>query len=233
MNALDHHDQAPPALAAIAHQIRSPLTAALLCAGQLDQPHASGDRAALVERLQQCLLRIDAQLRDMLLLVGTRLPIIDRPTLLGFASALLQALAERHDLARIRLRVRPADRDHNLQCATSMLVGALDNLVENALQAGANRVDIDIALRRGHVHIRIADDGPGIDPAVLERLGELFVTTKAGGTGLGIPVAASIAAAHHGRFRIGNRRRGGAVAAFLLPCSPQPVAAWPRHEVCA
>jgi signal transduction histidine kinase len=66
------------------------------------------------------------------------------------------------------------------------------------------------------VKIRIADDGPGLSPEVLERLFEPFVSTKDTGIGLGLSICQRIVESHDGRITAGNRRGGGAEFTIFL-----------------
>ena len=57
---------------------------------------------------------------------------------------------------------------------------ALGNLIENAVDFAANRVDIEATWDGEMVHMTITDDGAGFDPVILARLGEPYVTSRAG-----------------------------------------------------
>jgi signal transduction histidine kinase len=69
------------------------------------------------------------------------------------------------------------------------------------------------------VKLRIADDGPGLSPEVLERVFEPFVSTKDTGIGLGLSICRQIVESHDGRIVAGNRRGGGAEFTVYLPRS--------------
>jgi signal transduction histidine kinase len=95
------------------------------------------------------------------------------------------------------------------------------NLIANARQAlpdgGTVRVDV-----RGDGDCAVAsvvDDGPGIEPVVLERIFEPFFTTKraTGGTGLGLSVSLGIAEAHGGTITAESERGRGATFTLRLP----------------
>ncbi len=102
------------------------------------------------------------------------------------------------------------------------LIRAVRNLVENALRhAGAADVRVS---RRGDVWAVIIEDrGPGIPTAELERVKEPLVrletsrSKETGGHGLGLSIASSIAAAHGGALRLSNRKGGGLRAVLSLP----------------
>jgi signal transduction histidine kinase len=68
--------------------------------------------------------------------------------------------------------------------------------------------------------IEVADSGPGIPAAELERVREAFYSTRRGGTGLGLAIADRVVTAHGGTLRLANRPEGGLVARVTLPGAP-------------
>ena len=66
----------------------------------------------------------------------------------------------------------------------------------------------------------MSDSGSGIEPKVLERLGEPFFTTKATGTGLGLAVVTAVVRAHHGDLSLRSRLGRGTCALLSLPLIP-------------
>jgi two-component system sensor kinase FixL len=69
----------------------------------------------------------------------------------------------------------------------------------------------------GYVHFSVHDRGTGIDPAVMDRLFEPFVTTKREGLGLGLSISRTIVTAHGGQLWAENNADGGATLHCLLP----------------
>ncbi|WP_347488800.1 PAS domain S-box protein [Desulfoscipio sp. XC116] len=78
------------------------------------------------------------------------------------------------------------------------------NLVRNGLEAmpAEGRVAISTAVAGGEVILAVQDNGCGIEPAVLDKLGTPFFTTKDNGTGLGLAVCYSIAARHNASIAV-------------------------------
>ena len=74
------------------------------------------------------------------------------------------------------------------------------------------------------VELCIADDGPGIDPEMLGRLFEPYVTTKTKGTGLGLAIVKKIIEEHGGIIRADNGERGACITARLpaMHGTPRP-----------
>jgi two-component system C4-dicarboxylate transport sensor histidine kinase DctB len=99
----------------------------------------------------------------------------------------------------------------------------LVNLIANALDAVADvkapAIDIEVRAAQDTVRIRIADNGPGIPPEVIERIFDPFMTTKpiGKGLGLGLSITYGIVQDFHGRMHAENRAGGGAELIVELP----------------
>jgi signal transduction histidine kinase len=105
-----------------------------------------------------------------------------------------------------------------------LLRQAVSNLARNALeacvQAGtAPEVQIHGRMDAEHRSVRVAvsDNGPGIDPAVRDRIFRPFFTTKRDGTGLGLALVQKIVVTHNGRVAVHAAPGGGALLEIVLP----------------
>ncbi len=113
------------------------------------------------------------------------------------------------------------------------LIQAFLNVAKNAVEAVAGQADGEVTMvtcyrpgvrfrsaggetARAQLEVRIADNGPGLHPDVADRLFEAFATTKAGGMGLGLTVAADIIARHDGRIEV-EAAPGRTAIKILLP----------------
>lgn len=96
---------------------------------------------------------------------------------------------------------------------------ALLNLLLNAIQASPDGAAIDVTTRAAGrmVEAAIRDRGAGLDAAAAEAMFAPFATTKAGGTGLGLPLARRIMEAHGGGVTLAPAAGGGMVATLRLP----------------
>ena len=74
-----------------------------------------------------------------------------------------------------------------------------------------------IAEAGGRIEVEVSDTGPGVDPAVRDRLFEPFFSTKPRGTGLGLAVSQAIARSHGGEIAAGASAGGGARFTLRLP----------------
>jgi len=210
-------------VASLAHQIRTPLSSALLYASHLEQGGLSVEQQQrFAGRLKDRLNELEHQVRDMLVFARGDLPLEDRlfPTQL---MAALRAAAETR-LQGARVRWQCDVRGGVLLCNRDTLVGALLNLIENALQASPDepRLKIHLYARGALMHVSVSDSGVGIDAVTLARLGEPFFTTKATGTGLGLAVVKSIARAHSGTLALRSKPGRGTCATLRLPLLPEP-----------
>lgn len=104
----------------------------------------------------------------------------------------------------------------------------LSNLIDNAIKYG-ERADVSLALHANQVVIRIADHGPGIPEAYLDKVLEPFFrlessrSRESGGTGLGLSIAQNIAQQHNSRLRLSNRSTGGLEVSLSLPLLSSPL----------
>ncbi|KTT25332.1 histidine kinase [Pseudomonas oryzihabitans] len=208
-------------MASLAHQIRTPLTAALLYASHLEEGGlAVAQQQRFASRLKERLHELENQVRDMLVFARGELPLADRLTPSALFAALRESAAPHLDGCQVRWQDDAGSG--LLACNRDMLVGAALNLIHNALQAMAGsgrpgQLKVHLYRRAAELRLAISDTGPGIPPAVQQRLGEPFLSTKTTGTGLGLPVALAMAKAHGGQLTVRSRLGRGTLVTFILP----------------
>lgn len=208
-------------VASLAHQLRTPLSAALLYASQLarmDDVDATRQRFSsnVVERLRQ----LERMVNDMLLFArggefeAGAIAIDDLLDKLhqSLEPQLQQAGAEWHcDCAQ------PGAVIHGNEAA---LLGALSNLVVNSLQAAVQAPVIRLVTAHaddGSLVLRISDNGPGIPAEVQDRIFDPFFTTRSGGTGLGLAVVRATVEAHRGGIDVFSHADSGTTFVLRLP----------------
>jgi two-component system sensor histidine kinase FlrB len=205
-------------VASLAHQIRTPLSAALLYASHLAEqelPVATQQRFA--GRLKERLHELEHQVRDMLVFARGELPLTDRVTPKVLMQS-LQSAALTH-VQDLPIRWQCDSHAGELLCNRDTLIGAILNLIENAIQASAGDVRLKVHLytRENTLRVCVSDSGSGIEASVLARLGEPFFTTKTTGTGLGLTVVKAVARAHQGELQLRSRPGRGTCAQVILP----------------
>jgi signal transduction histidine kinase len=142
---------------------------------------------------------------------------------LEHATRLLEPAAQ---LRRIRIVVRVSDAAAAVPAGSiyPILANALRNSIE-AIAGDAGRdegsgvIEVRAALVRGGLELTVADDGPGLSPALFDEQGRFrFGTTgKPDGHGLGLALCRDIAARQGGTLAVANRTPRGAVLRLLLP----------------
>ncbi|AMT87964.1 MULTISPECIES: sensor histidine kinase [Pseudomonas] len=205
-------------VASLAHQIRTPLSAALLYASHLTEQQLPVEtQQRFAGRLKERLHELEHQVRDMLVFARGELPLTDRITPNALMQS-LQAAALTH-VQDLPIRWQCDSHAGELLCNRDTLVGALLNLIENAIQASAGeaRLKVHCYTRGNTLRLCVSDSGSGIEPTVLARLGEPFFTTKATGTGLGLTVVKAVARAHQGELTLRSRAGRGTCAQVSLP----------------
>lgn len=206
--------------ASLAHQLRTPLAAALLYAANLGQPGVSEDaRARFSEKATGQLRRLERLIQDVLLFA--RGESIGRDVI-PVSDLLLEAIHT----------IEPLMREHGIDfsvvddCAGVVLVGgrkalfgALINLLENAMQATpvGGKICLSGKCVGDMVALGVRDTGPGVEPEKRVRIFEPFYTTKGQGTGLGLAIALGVARVHGGVIDLYSVPGAGAEFVMSLP----------------
>ena len=198
-------------LAAVGHDLRSPLTALRVRAELVDDTET---RESLIESIEEMQTMAEATLTFAEGLSGSEPP--QTLEIADWLESLASDMVESFEIVggpRIRARIRPVS-----------LRRALRNVIENAIRYGGSarvawsRADDDLV-------IEVTDSGPGIPADALERVFDPFYrleesrSLETGGHGLGLSIARSILRAHGGDIRLENRPEGGTKAFMTLPVS--------------
>lgn len=205
--------------ASLAHQIRTPLSTALLYMSQLNNDMDPDKRQRFVERSLGSLRHIEGLVNDMLQYArGGRSASkpVEIETLL---TRLQQALKPQLDATHSTLSLRNDSERTHLVGDEEALLTALHNLGANALEAGKEgvHVSIDVWDQEQAVMLSVTDDGPGIPAENQERIFEPFFTSRAQGTGLGLAVVRAVAEAHNGTVWVHSREGQGSTFYLKLP----------------
>lgn len=209
--------------ARLAHQIRTPLSAALLYCDQLIEiPLPEEKRLAFMKKIKVRLHNIESHVKDMMMLVNV-------PMLHEFRKT------DMHEFARmlrqhVDVSVIHID-DSRLkkvfcQCHVSSLIGAIQNCINNAVAAKATLITVQFFVVQNDdqtesCHISIRDNGKGMPPSVCEQACQPFYTTKKQGTGLGLAVVRSVCRAHHGSVKLHSNKDCGTEVTLTIPIMEQ------------
>jgi signal transduction histidine kinase len=198
----------------LAHTLRNPLHTLGLAVEEL----ASGmeERQDLVATSRSQIRRIDRWLRSFLAL-GAEEVAEPEETDLG---VLVRAVALESVHQGADVRVEGGDDDLRVRVVEGAVRAALANLIENATEVSpkGEAVEVVVAVENGNAVVSIVDGGPGLPDAVRERLFSPHVTTKVGGSGMGLFLARQLVVGMHGgSLEVVDGPDGGTVATLRLP----------------
>jgi signal transduction histidine kinase len=201
-------------LAAIGHDLRTPITSLKLRAELLDDEEARTKMLATLDEMQRMSEATLAFARD---------DAATEPTRVVDLAALLDSIAD--DLAEMGKPVTFIESPRlPYPCRPTALKRAVANLVENAIQYG-ERARVSLESRSVGPVIVVDDDGPGIPEERLDDVFKPFVRLEesrnraTGGAGLGLSIARSIVLSHGGDLVLANRKGGGLRAEIRLPAA--------------
>jgi two-component system sensor histidine kinase FlrB len=195
------------------------LYAGHLCDGKLDAEKKQQFSEKVLSRLHN----IERQIQDMLFYVKGELPLNDMISVNELEHALNESMEAVLMSSHSTCEWNNQAGEYYIQCNRDALVGALLNLVNNAIQAVEHHAQLSIAFKlkksekNAQLIIQISDQGPGMAPDILAKAGDLFVTTKSQGTGLGLSVVQAVVRAHAGEFLLESQAGQGTCANLLLP----------------
>ena len=206
----------------VAHELRNPLTAVkMLVQTQRELPDVG-------EQLAEDLMIIEDEIRRMERSIQTFLDFarpqpperrpLDPADVVRRAFALLEPRAKNQ---RVHLELREPEAPLTVEADSEQLLQLTLNLCLNGLDAMPDGGRLVVELRRVDdvVRLSVRDTGPGIDPIVLAKLFQPFVTSKEAGVGIGLVICKRIAEAHQGRLR-GENLADGACFTLELPARP-------------
>ena len=211
--------------ASLAHQIRTPLSSALLYVSNLKRQVLSDeDRFSLTEKMTSRLRHLEQLIEDMLMYsregkVGEEF--FTSQTLLDELYLGLEAQLE---LTHTRFVSVNDHRDLIIHGNRQMILSALTNLAMNAMQAmkestktKTGKIEVTISKNNNDVCISIKDNGPGIPLELQEQIFDPFYTTRTQGTGLGLAVVQAVAKAHDGDVELKSQSEQGSEFIVTMP----------------
>jgi two-component system, sensor histidine kinase FlrB len=207
-------------VASLAHQLRTPLAAALLYTGHLASVQLPApERAKVADRAVERLRHLEKLIKDMLIFArGEALgrEVFGVCDLLLELGATIEPVAQRHGIT-FRQDCRAAGQQ--LFGNRKEIASALINLLENAIQVLGDSGEVSLsAVQEGEeIAFAVRDNGRGIPHELQARLFEPFFTTRADGTGLGLAIARGVARAHGGDIYLRSEPGEGSEFRFVLP----------------
>jgi two-component system sensor histidine kinase FlrB len=206
--------------AGIAHQLRTPLSTALLYSSHLCTPElGADDRVNFAQKLQNQLVHLEKMAGEMLQFVRAR---PQKTQIIALDVLVQEAMQTLEGLSQSKKVVIKAELNAT-ECLVSVerpsVVSALVAILENAIQHSSDGQTIHVHTQADHLRgmLTIEDNGPGIASDMLPRLFEPFATNRVTGTGLGLAIAQNAIRSHRGEITVQNKAEGGALFTVALP----------------
>lgn len=216
----EHLAQIGQLAASLAHEIKNPL-AGISGAIQVMRDQMEGDdpNQAVIHEILGQIGRLDATVKDLLVYARPRPPEFRPCDLAATTQRVLKVIREAASLRTVPIAVHAEPQVPPVPVDTRQIEQLIMNLVLNAAQACkmGGRVDIHISAMDRTAVLEVVDQGAGMTPEVRERAFEPFYTTKAKGTGLGLPICRKIVEAHKGTIALQSQVGKGTRVRVELP----------------
>ncbi|MBK5275038.1 MAG: HAMP domain-containing protein [Desulfuromonadales bacterium] len=224
--------------AGIAHEIKNPLAgiSAALSIIRDDITVADPRNAILGEVLQQ-VQRLDKTVNDLLFFGKPSLPELTCIDINYILETTCKFASQHRSVMNIKKEINLAPDLPPVYADGKQMQQVFLNLILNAFQAmaggGTLTITTGTVMRQGreYVSIDVADTGSGIPPQVLEKIFTPFFTTKAQGTGLGLPICCKLIKLHDGDIRVSSDDRHGTIFTVELPaCNTHEIDSLRRED---
>lgn len=196
-------------VASLAHQVRTPLSAALLYAENLERGDLTvTQQQRFAGRLTGRLKDLEQQVNDMLLYAksGEQQPIskVSIDDVITSLQEQVEPLAQRE---QVKLCFGNNTQGAQVLANFNALIGAVQNLIINAIQASTANSEVQVLFNQSgdRLSIRVEDAGSGISEDDLEQIFMPFFTRKSHGTGLGLAVVKTVIKAHQGQIDVQSK----------------------------
>ncbi|WP_372872558.1 PAS domain-containing sensor histidine kinase [Shewanella sp.] len=218
-------------VATLAHQIRTPLSAALLYAANLASPRLEQDsRVRFQQKLVDRLNELERQVNDMLLMARGKVEAPMKPSSLeDILSAVMASCLPIADSRGCAVRMQDETAGTKFAASQSALSSAINNLVMNSIEAGAKHILLHGSVRDEGLVLAVVDDGKGLESGTESKVMEPFFTTKSQGTGLGLSVVQTVVRNHGGDLKMQCEKDRGCTVMLKFPILTTEVAKEVHH----
>jgi signal transduction histidine kinase len=212
--------------AGLAHEIRNPLNVLSMNLQMLDEEIAPlltddrGETRLYLTALQGEIRRLSTLVNNFLSYARPNQPRFENKDLNQILSETAQLVRPEFEAHGITLRENLSPFLPQVDLDESLIRQAMMNILMNATQVLKSGGTVTVATgvgSQGEVVATIQDDGPGIKREDQERVFDVFYSSRGGGTGLGLPIAARILEAHGGTIAVESELGEGARFVLKLP----------------
>ena len=212
-------------VAYLAHQIRTPLSSAMLYAGHLKNPELDAScRSGFAAKLLRQLKNVESQVSDLLIFARGETAAQQRISVTELFSRLEREVEATATLDSVAVTYANLAAHAELDCNPQTLISAILNLLNNSREASIEydrgspvEVTISAEVHDRALTICVADNGPGIAKSSIRKVLEPFYSTRAKGTGLGLAVVQAVAKSLGGNLNLSSGSEGGLNVQLTLP----------------
>ena len=207
--------------ASVAHEIRNPLTSVKGFIQLMQSTKKLDDR--YLEIVLQEIDRINTITSEMLIL-GKNQEVSYQPLdIRESIHQVLMLMKAQTNLNNIEVFYNEINEPVMLMANDAQMKQVFINIIKNSIEAIGERgkINIDVRIAENDAVLTIADNGIGMDPERLERIGELFYSTKEKGTGIGLAVCQRIIHRHDGEISFKSEKNKGTIVTIRIPLAEE------------
>jgi len=210
--------------ASLAHQIRTPLSSALLYSSHLLQKEIDTDkRIKFTQRIRSSMQQLENQVNDMLMFAKGGSAGGEKISVNQFVKDIYRSMEIQLQQKNAIMNVVCDEPSMMVLGTHESLLGAFQNLISNALNACETTPQLCLTAQTVQlnglpmVSVSLQDNGPGIPEQNQTKIFEPFFTTGTRGTGLGLAVVKAVANAHNGIIKLDSEQGVGSTFSMVLP----------------
>lgn len=208
--------------ASLAHQIRTPLSSAILYSSNLKRTNLKDeDRATISEKLMARLRHLEHLVNDMLMYARGTDTSNTEFTVTALVNELIQTIETHLEASHTNFKwLNTINYDVYLKGNRQMLISSFINLFVNAIQAMGDNGNLTLRTSltdSNQIKIQIEDNGVGIKKENMNNVFEPFFTTRSDGTGLGLAVVRAVVHSHNGEINVEQAVPRGTIFNVELP----------------
>jgi two-component system sensor histidine kinase AtoS len=210
--------------ASIAHEIRNPITAAKSLVQQMSEEPGSEDNAEYARVAVEELARVERSITHLLRFAREEEMRVDEVSMVDVLESAIETFRDRAAREQVEIQKHfdtdgrvEGDPDKLRRIIINLIGNGMDALVETGVASPQLEVSMGENLAGTEVWVRIQDNGVGIPDELREKIFSPFVTSKSGGTGLGLPITKKLVEAHGGTIELNSEPGRGTEFVLTIP----------------
>ena len=212
-------------IASLAHQIRTPLSSALLYISAIKHPmNDVKKKLSLADKARERLHHLERMVEDMLIFARGDVSQSEYVNTVELITQLKNMLEPNYKKQQISFDVDVDLQDITIRANSDVLLSAIQNIIDNAVEACsvagdiAAKIELKASLNNeNQFEINIKDNGCGMSETIKERVLEPFFTTRSNGTGLGLAVVNATISRYGGKMSIASQEGVGSIFNIRFP----------------